>query len=565
VLTKQMPTPDGSANVARALSGKRRLHPLAILFPLNSYSRPPLLGRSIRIPRWVGLSILFVVGKIVDYFSDSVSLLDDGSVLAEHDDLTKGQTSVLIIGIVIAAAFLLVRWWSFRWWIEDDAIWTSGGLFNQWRRRVTFDHIVTIDRTSTPVRRLFGASRLAIETTAVDQAAPDVLFGYLSNKNANLLEDLLITQLVFDGKDNEARRFDPLSVDQLGWWDLILAGATTLQIGRALVILYAAILFFQPQIAPSLDIEFDSTESTVVGLSPTIFLIIPFLGITVVLWLVSTVYFLVSFARFRLGKHAGWLILETGVIRRSRRLIKAGAIQGLEISRSPLQRYFRDKRAMLRMRLPAYGSPPIYAMVLHPAVTDATLPSLTSQIAGMDLATSEAMCGKGVHSLAAGCRNSYITYWPKRIAAVSGVLLALLLTLQPQVWWWALFPLILAAPFAISGWLAWRSVGWYAGSGEWLLVQRGAFTLTSTAARIDQIQYISWSQGLFSRANATFSLAISVASSGGASLISQILAILNRPVDPSLVRIRALDAADAEKIAISSGFERSLPPELISG
>ena len=80
-------------------------------------------------------------------------------------------------------ALLLVRWWSFRWWIEDDAIWTSGGIFNKWRRRVTFGHIVTIDRSSTPVRRLFGASRVAMETTAVDQAAPDVLFGYLSNKN----------------------------------------------------------------------------------------------------------------------------------------------------------------------------------------------------------------------------------------------------------------------------------------------------------------------------------------------------------------------------------------------
>jgi uncharacterized membrane protein YdbT with pleckstrin-like domain len=560
-----MPPHDGSASIARTLSGTRRLHPLAILFPLNSYSRPPLLGRSIRIPRWLGLAILFVVSRIIDFYSVDLSVQDDGAVLAQYDDITRVHLLVLIIGIGAVASFLLVQWWSFRWWIDDDAIWTSGGIVNEWRRRVTLDHIVTIDRSSTPVRRLFGVSRIALETTAVDQASPDVLFGYLSNKNANLLEDLLITQLVFDGKDNEARRFDPLSVDQLGWWDLILAGATTLQIGRALVILYAAILFFQPQKAPSLDIEFDSTESTVVGLSPTLFLIIPFLGIIVVLWLVSTVYFLLSFARFRLGKHAGWLILETGVIRRSRRLIKAGAIQGLEISRSPLQRYFRDKRAMLRMRLPAYGSPPIYAMVLHPAVTDATLPSLTSQIAGMDLATSEAMCGKGVHPLAAGCRNSYITYWPKRIAAVSGVLLALLLTLQPQVWWWALFPLILAAPFAISGWLAWRSVGWYAGSGEWLLVQRGAFTLTSTAARIDQIQYARWSQGLFSRANATFSLAISVATSGGASLISEILAILNRPVDPSLVRIRALDAADAEKIAIASGFERSLPPELISG
>jgi uncharacterized membrane protein YdbT with pleckstrin-like domain len=557
-----MPTRDGSASIARTLSGKRRLHLLAIIFPLNSYSRPPLLGRSIRIPRWVGLSLLFVVGSIVDYFSDSVSVLEDGGVLVQNDELTWGHLSVLIIVLGTLATYLLVRWWSFCWWIEDDAIWTSGGIFNQWRRRVTFDHIVTIDRSSTPVRRLFGVSRIAMETTAVDQSAPDVLFGYLSNKNADLLEDLLITKLVFDGEDNEARRFDPLSVDQLGWWDLILAGATTLQIGRALVVLYAAILFFQEQIAPSSVIEFESTEF---GLSPVQFSIVLILGIMVVLWLVSTVYFVVSFARFRLGKHEGWLILETGVIRRSRRLIKAGAIQGLEISRSPLQRYFRSKRAMLQMRLPAYGSPPIYAMVLHPAVTDGTLPSLTSQIVGMDLATSEAMCGQGVHPLADGCRIAYITYWPKRIAAGCGVLLALLLTLQPQVWWWALLPLLLAVPFAISGWFAWRSVGWYVGNGEWLLVQRGAFTLASTAARIDHIQYVSWSQGLFSRANATFSLAISVATSGGAGLLSQFLTVLRGPVDPSLVRIRAMDATDARKIAISSGLERSLPPGLILG
>lgn len=543
------------------MSGKRRLHPLAILFPLNSYSRPPRLGRSIRIPRWVGLSILFVVILIVDYYSDSVSVQDDGGVLVQRDEFTWVDLSVLLIGIGTVATFLLVRWWSFRWWIEDDAIWTSGGIFNEWRRRVTFGQIVTIDRSSTLVRRICGVSRIAIETTAVDQAAPDVLFGYLSNKNANLLENLLITKLVFDGKDNEPRRFDPLSVDQLGWWDLILAGATTLQIARALVVLYAASQFFQEQTSPSIVI---GSESTAFGLSPAQFAIVQILGIIVALWLISTLYFVVSFARFRLGKHEGWLILETGVIRRSRRLIKAGAIQGLEISRSPLQRYFRGKRAMLRMRLPAYGSPPIYAMVLHPAVTDATLPSLTSQIAGMDLATSEAMCGKGVHPLAAGCRNAYITYWPMRIAAGSGVLLASLLTLQPQMWWWALLPLILAVPFAISGWLAWKSVGWYVENGEWLLVQRGAFTLTSTAARIDQIQYVSWSQGVFSRANETFSLAISVATSGGASLLSQILAVLHRPVDPSLVRIRALDATDAEQIAISSGFERSLPPQLIS-
>ena len=43
------------------------------------------------------------------------------------------------------------------------------------------------------------------------------------------------------------------------------------------------------------------------------------------------------------------------------------------------------------------------------------------------------------------------------------------------------------------------------------------------------------------------------------------LADLPSPVDPSLVRIRAMAATDAANIAISSGFERSLPAELISG
>jgi uncharacterized membrane protein YdbT with pleckstrin-like domain len=559
-----MPTRDRSASVARTLSGKRRLHPLAILFPFNSYSRPPLLGRSIRIPRWAVLSFLFVVVQIVDVFSDSVSVRDDGGILIQRDEFTRVDLSILILAIATVATYLVVRWWSFRWWIEDDAIWTSGGIFSQWRRRVTFSHIVTIDRSSNPVQRVFAVSRIAIETTAVDHAAPDVLFGYLSNTNANLLEDVLITKLVFDGEENEARRFDPLSVDQLGWWELLLAGATTLQLARALVILYAAILFLGGEIPLSFSFDIGS-ESPAFGRSAVQSVIAPVLGSFVVLWLVSTVYFVAAFARFRLGKHEGWLILETGVIRRSRRLIKAGAIQGLEISRSPLQRFFRNKRAMLRMRLPAYGSPPLYAMVLHPAVTDATLPSLTRQITGMDLATSEAMCGKGVHPLAAGCRTAYVTDWPIRIAAVAGVLLALLLTVQPRIWWLALLPLILAAPFAIAGWLAWRSAGWYAGKGEWLLVQRGAFTLTSTAARTDRIQYVRWSQGVFSRANATFSLAISVATSGGAGLLSQILAVLAGPVNPSLVRLRAVDATDAEKIATASGFARSLPPELISG
>ena len=69
---------------------------------------------------------------------------------------------------------------------------------------------------------------------------------------------------------------------------------------------------------------------------------------------------------------------------------------------------------------------------------------------------------------------------------------------------------------------------------------------------------------MFSRASAPFTLAVSVATSGGAGLLSWLLAVLGRPVDPALVRTRAVAATDAANIARASRFARSLPPELIA-
>jgi uncharacterized membrane protein YdbT with pleckstrin-like domain len=409
------------------------------------------------------------------------------------------------------------------------------------------------------VRRLFGVSRIGIETATVDRAAPDILLGCLSNKDAIRLENLLVATLVFDGATDPRHQFDTLDIDRLSWLDLLLAGATTLQITRAGVMLYAAIQVFERFTEKSLVDEYGRFTQQHTGRYDWV---AEPVGIIVALWLASTFYFVVSFSRFQLGKHEGWLLQETGVIRLSRRLIRADAIQGLEVFRSPLQRRFRGKRAMLRMRMPAYGSPSIYAMVLHPAVTDAALPRLTQEIASMDPATCAALCGKRLHRLSTGSRGVYILQWPIRIVACCAGSLALLLIVQPDLWWLALAPLPLAAPLAWAGLLAWRSAGWYADNGDWLVIQRGAFGLSSTATRVDRIQFIRWSQPLLSRRVSTISMAISVATSGGASMVSRILALLRRPANPAIVRIRAMGADDARGVAIASGYERSLPPEL---
>jgi uncharacterized membrane protein YdbT with pleckstrin-like domain len=551
-----MPAKTAQKNAAATLGRKRRLHPLAIFNPFGGYTRPPRLGWRVPNLKPVALALLVAGVLVVDYVSDSVTVTDEGEVLLQREGITRVDAVILITLIGVVAA-LLARWWSFRWWVEDDMIRTTGGIAHRWKREVAFDRIVTVDRSTTLWQRIFRVSGLAIETTAMNQAAPDILLGYLSNRDADLLEDLLISKLVFDGDESEARRFQLIRLDRLGWRDLIVAGAMTFQIGRALVALWVTGQLLEFLDMPTPPIVFD-TETGGYGLSPTQLAIALPLGILVILWVTSTAYFVVSFARFRIGKHDAWLTVETGVIRSVRRLIRIDAIQGLEVSRSPLQRQFRSKRAMLRMRMPAYGAPPNYAMVLHPAITDAALPALTEQIIGMDPATSGAMCGRGIQRLSTGCRGAWIAYWPMHIAAVSGALLILLLILQPDRWWWALTPMVLAVPLAYSGLLGWRSAGWYVGD-DWLVIQRGAFRLTSTAAHADRVQYLAWSKLLVSRSTPVTSMAISVATSGGADFISRILAVFRRPVNPSIVRLRAVDATDARKIASESGYERSLP------
>jgi hypothetical protein len=109
-----MPTRDRSARGARTLSGKRRLHPLAILFPLSSYSRPPRLGQSLRLPRWVVVAILFVVILILDYFSVDVTVRDDGAVLYQNSNFTWETWGLVLLGFGGVIAYLVVRWWTFR-------------------------------------------------------------------------------------------------------------------------------------------------------------------------------------------------------------------------------------------------------------------------------------------------------------------------------------------------------------------------------------------------------------------------------------------------------------------
>jgi uncharacterized membrane protein YdbT with pleckstrin-like domain len=241
-------------------------------------------------------------------------------------------------------------------------------------------------------------------------------------------------------------------------------------------------------------------------------------------------------------------------------LIRIDAIYGFEVVSSPLQR--RIGKSTLRMRIPAYGSPPNYKLVLHPSISPDVLAYVMEELVGMDSDASAALNGTGVHSLVEASRSAFMTLWPIRIAIVSLAVLVAVLVIAPAYWWGAL-ALLLAIPTAIWGYYKWKQAAWYASGGEWLIVRRGVINRCAVVAAVDRIQYIRWAQSIFARSPmASFALILSIATSGEAGTINRLLALLSRALAPSIVMLKNVTAGEAAAIATAIGDTSTLPPEL---
>jgi uncharacterized membrane protein YdbT with pleckstrin-like domain len=567
------PTP---AADALRLQKRHRLHPLAIFYPFRSYARPQRLGGS-GTPRWLLVAALLALvllfnlygENIRDFISDlfantSVSSSDAGIDVQVEDDFSHAESlelslkialAVVLIALPVGAAYFIIRWWTFRWWIEDGAIRTRGGLLNTWSRRVSIPDIVTIDRTTDPVRRLLRVTTLTMETTAADHTTANVLLDWLPRSDA----DRLMTALLADrAGGHEPVRMLSASPPRLR--DLIAASAFNIQLTRTALALYAASSLLNLLVPDSLLPRWLALEFTVNSEEDGVMdILTPVLGFVLVLWLASVLMFVVTFARFQLAQRGDWLQIEGGSIWRRQRWIKTDAIHGLELVESPAQR--SAGTATLRMRMPVNGAPLTNQMVLHPSLPRAALPALLEPIIDLGHDARAALMRQESTRLPAASRTAYVTAWPVRIVAISIITGLIAVGSDPGLWWITLIPLAPIIPLVIAGYLAWAHAGWHVADRHWLLVRNGRINTTTVIAHVSRIAYLTWRQSPFARhPNRSFTLILSNPNSGEVGLIGRLLTLLRRAPSPSIVRLRHLTADDALALAEASGLRRSLPP-----
>jgi membrane protein YdbS with pleckstrin-like domain len=196
--------------------------------------------------------------------------------------------------------------------------------------------------------------------------------------------------------------------------------------------------------------------------------------------------------------------------------------------------------------------------VIHPSVTPDRLRVLMRELAGMDLAASDALAGEGVHRMPISSRSTYVFQWPLRAAAVIAAIVVIGGVIDRDLWWARLACFVFALLAAVVGFLRWRLAGWSI-SNAWIAVQRGVINRTTVIAPIARIQYLKWSRGLATQGEGTrVRLTLCLAASNGMGRIDRIRTALHLSGDASLVTLPHLSMEDAEQIAAETGFSQSL-------
>jgi putative membrane protein len=554
------------------------LHPVAVFYPFRSYARPQRLGGS-GTPKWVIMALLLGLILLANLYGDGIrefvtdlnantsfSWTDEGIELSVEDDfghagsLERGFTmllATLLIAFPVSAAYFLIRWWTFRWWIEDGSIRTRGGLLNTWSRRVSIPDIVTIERTTDPIRRLLRVTRLTVQTTAADHTTANLLLDWLPASDADRLIAALLAHRA--GGDDPVRM---LSASPPRPLDLIAASAFNIQVTRTALTLYAAFSLLDLLVPGTMLPGWARLEFTInTEEDRWIDILTPVVGLVLALWAASVVIFMATFARFTLAQRGDWFQMQGGSITQRRRWIKSAAIQGLELVESFAQRPMGT--ATLRMRMPVHGAPSTNQMVLHPAIRRAALPAMLESVLDLGDDARVALMNQAITRLPAASRAAYLIAWPMFIVAMSVIAGLIALVSDPGLWWVALFPLPLLIPLAIAGYLAWRHAGWQVTDHRWILVRTGRINTTTVIANVSRMASLTWTRSRFARSpNPLLTLILINPNSGEAGLISRLLTLLRRAPSPSVVRLRHLPADDALAFAEASGLHRSLIPEL---
>ncbi|WP_186578407.1 PH domain-containing protein [Aquibacillus kalidii] len=286
----------------------KRLHPTAILFFGIKTLRQSLVG------------LLPVI----------ILALNDGFVLYT----ILGILFILIV--VVGQSFL--SWYRFTYTLEEDQLLMEQGVLIRKKRTISKHRIQSIDLTQTVVHRIFGLTKVQIETAGSDSKT-DAALSSLTLEDGKWLHDQLkikqesetsaITSLENSEQDSYPKRVISLK-------SLIIAGSTSGSFG-VLISLVALLTFDLDSFVP--ESFYNKATTWFIGLAMEMMVLLSLLSILSV-WILGIFSTVIKYGNFSITRYDRELFITRGLLEKKQTTIPLNRIQAVGIKESLIRQPF---------------------------------------------------------------------------------------------------------------------------------------------------------------------------------------------------------------------------------
>jgi putative membrane protein len=387
-----------------------------------------------------------------------------------------GTIVLVLLGALVVA--VLAAFWGFLSWrattyeVAGGAFRLRQGVLQKNERTIPLDHVQSVDTVQGIIQRLFDVVEVRIETAGGGASEPDASLAALGRPEAQALR-----------REIEGSRREPVEAEEaagptilrrLGTRDLLVAGATSGQIGVALSLLAVASQLFDEVLSE--DLARRLLETFAPGSVSTVLLYVLLLGLFA--WLLAIGGTVLAHAGFTLSRDGEFLYIRRGLLERREATIPLARIQAIRVSEGPLRQPFG--LASLRVESAGYGEDAGVATVLFPL-----LPRREVQDFLLDAAPEFAVDPPLNPPPRRALRRYVFRSTVPVIILLAAAGLFSLLVFGFALW--NLAALLLLLPAALYGWLRYRDAGW-ALEDDRLVVSSRLLTRSTTIAPRRRLQ-----------------------------------------------------------------------------
>jgi putative membrane protein len=364
---------------------------------------------------------------------------------------------------------VLAAFWGFLSW-RATIYEVAGGVFRlRWgvvqknERAIPLDHIQSVDTVQGIIQRLFNVVELRIETAGGGASEPDASLAALDRAVAEALR----REIAGSRREPvETETSGPAVVRKLETRDLLLAGATSGQIGVALSLIAVASQLFDNFLSQNLAqrlLETFAPRSVTTAL-----LYVFILGLFA--WLLAIGGTVLAYTGFTLSRDGDFLYIRRGLLERREATIPLARIQAVRIMEGVLRQPFG--LASLRVESAGYGQDAGVSTTLFPLLPRKEVHGLLLE-AAPEFAVAPPLNALPRRALRRYVFRSTLPF----LVLISAA--ALLSSLVFDLAAWVFAALLLLLPAALFGWLRYRDAGW--ALEEDRLVVRSRFLGRTTA------------------------------------------------------------------------------------